>query len=98
MRLLVLILTAALLQACGTDIASQGKADQSTANQAQRDQVQESRIDNPAALACLEANMTEEEWAVLGREDEEAEWLLAEVLARQGTQQCFEDNRIVIYL
>lgn len=98
MRSLALLLAVGLLQACGSDAPSSAKAEQASANQAARDSAQRSRIDNPEALACLRANMTDEEWAVLGREDEPAERLLAEVMTRPGTVTCFDENRVVIYL
>ena len=85
------------LAACG-DSPSNRTAEQSQQNQAARDAAQAGRIDNPAALACVRANASEEEWAVIETETGDAPNVLQSVLRREGTQRCFAVNNVVIYI
>ena len=87
-----------VLAACGGDVPSDRTAAISRANEDARMRAQEGRIMNPEALACIKANATEDEWAVISTEKGFAEPILGEVLAREGTQRCFSINNVVIYI
>lgn len=94
-----LLLSACLtVAACGSDTASDRTAQTARQNAAQRDAALESRIDNPAALACIRENATEQEWAVIRTETGDAPFVLRDVLNREGTVRCFHENNVVIYI
>ena len=98
MRALALILVTAVLAGCGSDTVSDRTASIGQQNVLARDAAQAGRIDNPAALACIRANASEAEWAVIETETDEAPAVLQSVLNREGTQRCFSINNVVIYL
>jgi hypothetical protein len=87
-----------VVAACGSDIASDRTARIGQQNSAARDAALESRIDNPAALACIRANASEEEWAIIQSENSSAPAVLQQVLNREGTARCFSINNVVIYI
>jgi hypothetical protein len=94
-----LFLTAfSLVAACGSDTVGNRTAATAQQNAAQRDAALESRIDNPAALACIRENASEEEWAVIETETGDAPAVLQTVLNRDGTVRCFRANNVVIYI
>lgn len=97
MRMLLAIPMLALA-ACGGDTPSADSAAVSAANAASRDAAQESRIDNPDALACIRANSSDGEWAIIAGQDANAEAMLQSVLRREGTVRCFNDNNVTVYL
>ena len=98
MRALALISVTATLAGCGSDTVSDRTASIAQQNVLARDAAQAGRIDNPAALACIRANASEAEWAVIETETDEAATVLQSVLNREGTQRCFRINNVVIYL
>ena len=85
------------LAACGGTPTNR-TAEISQQSQAAREAAQAGRIDNPAALACVRANATEVEWAVIETETGEAPNVLQLVLRREGTQRCFVINNVVVYI
>ena len=85
-----------LLAACGAPTDRTAAIQQE--NLAAREAAQESRIINPAALACVRANATEAEWAIIETETGEAANTLQSVLRRESTQRCFAVNNVVIYI
>ena len=98
MRRMIVIPTVLAAAACGSDTASDGTALTAQQNAAQRDAALESRIDNPAALACIRQNASEAEWAVIRTETGDAPLVLRDVLNRDGTAQCFRANNVVIMI
>ena len=50
------------------------------------------------ALACVRANASDEEWAIIETETLAAEMLLQDVLRREGTQRCFAVNNVVVFI
>jgi hypothetical protein len=86
------------LAACGTDIPNDSTAAVARQNSEARDAAQEGRILNPEALACVKANATDAEWAVIASETGDAPNVLADVLNREGTLRCFSVNNVVIYI
>ncbi len=85
--------------ACGGgDTPNDESAAFSAANAASRDAAQESRIDNPDAFACLQANASEEEWAIILLENESSQTTLQTVLNREGTIRCFNENNVTVFL
>ena len=96
MRTLASVLALAALTACGAPNDRTAAIQQE--NAAARDAAQESRIINPGALACVRANASEEEWAIIETETLAAEVLLQDVLRREGTQRCFAINNVVVYI
>ncbi|MBT8409480.1 MAG: hypothetical protein KJN93_07635 [Alphaproteobacteria bacterium] len=85
------------LAACGTDTPSSQTAGEAADRAAARDAAQAGRIDNPEALACVRANASDEEWAVISRQDAAAETALQTVLNRESTVRCFIENNVVVY-
>lgn len=98
MRRMIVLLTGLTAAACGSDTASDSTALTARQNAAQRDAALESRIDNPAALACIRQNASEAEWAVIRTETGDAPLVLRDVLNRDGTAQCFRANNVVIMI
>jgi len=86
------------LTACSGDAVSSETAALSAGNAAEREKAQAGRIDNPEALACLRANASDAEWAIIAAQDSHAEAELQTVLNREGTIRCFNDNQVVVYL
>lgn len=93
-----LLCSALALAACGSDTAGDRTAQTARQNLAARDAALEGRIDNPAALACIRANATEEEWAIIRSQTGPAPGVLQTILNREGTARCFSINNVVIYL
>ena len=87
-----------VLAACGSDIASDRSAAISSDNAALRDDAQVARIANPEALACIKANASDEEWAIIRAEGPDAPAMLETVLGRESTFNCFRDNDVTVYL
>ena len=87
-----------VLTACGGDSPSSASATQAAQDAAQRDAVQAGRIDNPEALACIRANASDGEWAIIAGQDSNAEATLQTVLNREGTARCFSQNNLVVYI
>ena len=98
MRRAFLLSTVLALAACGSDTVSDRTAQTAQQNAAQRDAALEGRIDNPAALACIRANASQAEWAVIQTETGDAPTVLRDVLNREGTTNCFRANNVVIYI
>lgn len=98
MRRVFLLTALTLVAACGSDTVGDRSAAAGQQNAAQRDAALESRIDNPAALACIRENASEAEWAAIASETGDAQSVLQAVLAREGTVRCFNVNNVVIYL
>ena len=98
MRRVQLLPAILVIAACGSDVASDRTAQIARQNAAQRDAALESRIDNPAALACIRANASDEEWAIIRSENAAAPAVLQLVLNRERTRQCFSLNNVVIYI
>lgn len=98
MRRVQLLPAILVIAACGSDVASDRTAQIARQNAAQRDAALESRIDNPAALACIRANASDEEWAIIRSENAAAPAVLQLVLNRERTRQCFSVNNVVIYI
>ncbi|NNL35477.1 MAG: hypothetical protein HKP35_06630 [Silicimonas sp.] len=98
MRFCLGIACVLLLTACGSDIAGDNTAAVARQNAAARDAAQEGRILNPAALACIKASSSEQEWAVIASETGAAPSVLQDVLGRQSTIDCFRTNDVVIYI
>lgn len=86
------------LAACGTDTPSSQSAAEAADSAAARDAAQAGRIDNPEALACVRANATDGEWAIIAGQDANAETMLQTVLNREGTVRCFNENNVVVYI
>lgn len=87
-----------MLSACGGNLPDSESAKAAAATAASRDAAQESRIDNPAALACVQANATNGEWAIIAGQDVNAAAMLQTVLNREGTMRCFNDNNVVVFI
>ncbi len=87
----------AMLAACSSGVDDESAA-AARAEAASRDAAQESRIDNPEALACVRANSSDGEWAIIAGEDENAVAMLQTVLNREGTIRCFNENNVVVYI
>lgn len=85
------------VSACG-DTPSARSAAISAENAAAREAAQAGRIDNPEALACVRANASEDEWAIIAAQDSAAEAMLQTVLDREGTVRCFQQNNVVVYI
>lgn len=83
---------------CGGDVPSSRTADASRVNAASRVEAQGARINNREAIECIRQTTTEEEQAILAREDDAAVALLDEVLAREDMQSCMRESGAVIYL
>lgn len=98
MRTGALCLALVALAACGSDTVSSRTADIAAANVQARDAAQAGRIDNPAAIACVRQNASDDEWAKMSREDEVAVATLQTILDRPGTMQCFRANNVVVSL
>jgi hypothetical protein len=98
MRHFLLLTALVFLSACGSDTVGDRSAAAGQQNSAQRDAALESRIDNPAALACIRENASEEEWATIASETGDAPAVLQTVLKREGTVRCFNVNKVVVYL
>lgn len=98
MRRSVAMIGLMLLTACGGDTVSSETAAAASVSAQSRDAAQESRIDNPDALACIRASSTEGEWAIIARQDAEAEAMLHNVLNRESTIRCFNENNVVVYI
>ena len=98
MRRVQLLPAILVIAACGSDVAGDRTAQIARENAAQRDSALESRIDNPTALACIRANASDEEWAILRSEHAAAPAVLQLVLNRERTRQCFSLNNVVIYI
>ena len=98
MRRLSFLPVVLAVAACGSDVASDRTAQIARENAAQRDAALDSRIDNPAALSCIRANASDEEWAIIRSESAAAPAVLQQVLNRERTRQCFVVNNVVIYL
>ena len=96
MRTFASVLALVALTACGAPNDRTAAIQQE--NAAARDAAQESRVINPGALACVRANSSEEEWAIIETETLAAEMLLQDVLRREGTQRCFAINNVVVYI
>lgn len=87
-----------LLTACGGDGPTSESAMSAAEAAAARDAAQAGRIDNPEAMACIRANASEGEWAIIAGQDANAEAMLQTVLQRDGTVQCFGQNNVVVYI
>lgn len=98
MRRALLLPTFLIAAACGSDTVSDRTAMTAQQNAAQRDAALESRIDNPAALACIRENASADEWAIIETETGDAPAVLQTVLNREGTRTCFVANNVVIML
>lgn len=98
MRPMVGISVMLVLSACGSDTVSSNTAKVSAANASAREAAQAGRINNPEALACVQANASDGEWAIISAQDSNAEVTLQRVLNREGTIRCFNENNVVIYL
>ena len=98
MRPMVGISVMLVLSACGSDTVSSNTAKASAANASAREAAQAGRINNPEALACVQANASDGEWAIISAQDSNAEVTLQRVLNREGTIRCFNQNNVVIYL
>jgi len=99
MRALIYIPLLMALAACGGgDVPSDTSFANAEEASAQRDAAQEGRIRNEAALACVKANSSEEEWAIIIAEGEGAGEMLQAVLNRAGTRECFTSNNVVVLL
>ncbi len=94
---LAVILALFLLAACAGDVVSSETAALSAGNAAARETAQEGRIENPEALACLRANASDAEWAIIAGQDGAAEAELQTVMNREGTIRCFNENQVVVY-
>lgn len=97
MRNLFVLIGLLGVAACG-DTPSDRSAQISRENAAARDAAQAGRIDNPAALACVRANASDQEWAVIAAEGPDAPGVLATVLNRDSTARCFSVNNAVVYI
>ncbi len=95
---LVPVLSLVLTACSAGDAPSSQSAADASANVAARDAAQEGRVLNPDGVACIRANATLEEWAIIVGQDANGEAMLQTVLDREETARCFRQNRVTVYL